>query len=431
VLSDVVPAIGAATPAGHVMALAWAALTEENRTIRAGFRLNRARSREELLGALREFTAPHHNVVYADREGHIGFIAPARVPVRRADNEAMGRVPVPGWDAKYDWQGFLAFEDMPQVQDPPDGELVTANHKITPPGYKPFLGVDWFQPYRAERVHALLAQTPRHTLDSFAAIQADVRSRLAVEVLDVARAALPASDAGKRAQALLQGWSGDAVVDSAAPLVFAAWYRELTRMVYADELGELFPDGWDQRGSFMIPVLKGEPGYERWCDDVRTPVRETCPQLASRAFDLAAVDLARRYGEDSAQWRWGKAHFAASDHRPFGFFPVLDRIFNVAPETAGDSFTVNVGHFVIRNEARPYANTHSGSLRALYDLSDLDRSRYIQSTGQSGNVLSPWYASFAERWARVQSFTIPADRAKVQATHTLRLAPRTPPGAPS
>ncbi len=67
------------------------------------------------------------------------MIAAARVPIRRADNEAMGRVPVPGWDAKYDWQGFLPFEEMPQWVDPASGEIVTANDKITPPGYKPFI----------------------------------------------------------------------------------------------------------------------------------------------------------------------------------------------------------------------------------------------------------------------------------------------------
>ena len=426
VLSDVVPGLAAAVPQGHVMAIAWAALTEENMTIRAGFRLNRARDRGELLDALREFTAPHHNVVYADREGHVGFIAAARVPVRRADNEAMGRVPVPGWDAKYDWQGFLPFEAMPAVQDPPSGEIVTANHRITPPGYKPFLSVDWYMPYRAERIHELLAATPKHTLDSFAAIQGDVRSRLAVELLDIARAATPATEGGRRAQGLLRDWNGDAVMDSAAPLAFEAWYRELTRLVYADELGDLFADAWEQRGNFMIPVLKGEGGMDRWCDDVRTPQRETCPDLEAKAFDLAAADLERRYGADPAKWRWGAAHAAASDHRPFGFFPVLDRIFNVSPQTPGDSFTVDVGHFVIRNEARPYANTHAASLRALYDLSDLDRSRFMQSTGQSGNVMSRWYNSFAERWARVESVLIPADRAKVVAAHTLHLVPKGP-----
>jgi penicillin amidase len=423
VLSDALNAMGRATPRGHVIALAWSALTEENTTARAGFALNRARNAQEIVAALRDNTAPQQNVVYADREGRIGFVAPARVPVRRQDNEVMGRVPVPGWIAKYDWTGFLAYEDLPAAQDPASGRMVTANHKITAPGYKPFISFDWAAPHRAERIEEMLAAMPKHSLDSFARIQADVSSRLARELLPLARAAKPQSDVGRKAQALLEGWNGEMSADLAAPLVFSAWYRELTRMVYADELGDMFNESWDQRVTFMIPVLRNERGMGKWCDDVRTPGVETCEQLEGRAFDAAALDLEKRYGAP-AGWKWGEAHTAASDHRPFGFIPVLKSIFNIAPPTPGDAHSVNVGHFHIRDEARPFANKHSGSLRAIYDLADLDRSRFMQSTGQSGNIFSPWYSSLAERWARVEYIEIPTKRAAIDAAHTLRLTPR-------
>ena len=422
VISDVVKSAEGAAPKGHVLALAWAALTEESTVARAGFALNRAQDPTALMVALREFTAPHQNVVYADREGHIGFIAPARLPVRSADNEAMGRVPVPGWIARYDWQGFLPFEEMPQLADPASGSIVTANHKITPPGYKPFVSVDWFAPYRADRIEEMLAEAPKHSLDSFARMQADTLSRLARDLLPFAASVNPSSAAGRDAQALLAGWKGDMKADSAAALVFNAWYRELTRLVYADELGELFADAWELRATFMINVLTAQGGQERWCDDVRTPERETCAAMGAKAFDLAAEDLRRRYG-DPAAWRWGEAHRAAGDHRPFGLVPYLSRLFNVAPQTPGDSYSVDVGGITIRDAERPFANRHAPSLRAIYDLADLDRSRYMQSTGQSGNVFSPWYSSFAERWARVEYIAIPARREAIAAAHRLGLAP--------
>ena len=255
VLSDALGAMQGAAPKGYVMALAWAAMSDDNATMRAGFALNAARDRDALLAGLRDFAAPHQNVVYADTQGHVGFIAPARVPVRSPENEARGRVPVPGWIAKYDWQGFLPYEDMPQVADPPSGEIVTANNKITPPGYRPFLSVDWFLPWRAQRIASLLDAKPKHSLDSFARIQGDVRSRLAVELLPAALSAQPGTEEGRAAQALLRGWNGDGIEDSAAPLVFASWYRELTRLVYADELGDLFDDAWEQRAGFMVSVM--------------------------------------------------------------------------------------------------------------------------------------------------------------------------------
>jgi penicillin amidase len=344
------------------------------------------------------------------------------VPVRRADNEALGRVPVPGWLAKYDWEGYVAFDQLPAAVDPKAGTIVTANHKITAPGYKPFMTSDWFAPFRANRIEQLLAERPKHSIASFRAIQGDALSAMAREMLPVATSAKPGTDEGRAARSLLLEWNGVMDVDAAAPLVFSAWYRELTRLVYADELGALFRDSWESRGTFMLAVMKGEPGYERWCDDVSTKEKESCAHLAGRAFDLAAIDLARRYGERST-WRWGRAHFAASDHRPFGFFPVVKGLFNIAPETPGDGFTVNVGQFFIRDEERPFANRHAASLRAIYDLANLDNSLYMQSTGQSGNRLSPWYDSFAERWAKVEYVTIPARRESITAAHTLVLKP--------
>lgn len=101
----------------------------------------------------------------------------------------------------------------------------------------------------------------------------------------------------------------------------------------------------------------------------------------------------------------------------------MKRLFNVTPETPGDTYSVDVGHYFIRDEARPFANRHAPSLRAIYDLSDLDRSVFIQSTGESGNFLSPWYANFAERWAKVRYITIPTAPASIAAAHTLTLQP--------
>ena len=412
VISDVVASASKVTPEGHVLALAWSALSEDNHVARSGFELDAARSVDDMLAAARDFSAPVQNVVYADREGHIGLIVPGLIPIRRADNEAMGRVPVPGWDAKYDWQGFIPFDQLPAVRDPASHEIVTANHKVTPEGYKPFITVDWFPPYRADRIVELLATQPRHSLDSFAKMQGDVQSRLARDMLPFALAAKPNTREGEEAKAMLQGWDATMNADSPAPLVFAAWYRELTRLVYADELDELFPEFWEHRPSFMLPVLRNEKGLGRWCDSVKTAVVETCDMRAATAFDVAADSLRKLYGPPK-QWRWGAAHFAAGDHRPFGFVPWIGSLFNVAPETPGDSYTVDVGHYFVKDEARPFANRHAPSLRALYDLADLERSRFMQSTGQSGNVMSPWYSNTAQRWAKVQSVTIPTKRESI------------------
>jgi penicillin amidase len=422
VISDVVRNASTALPQGHVMALAWAALSEDSATVRAGLALNRARSGAELVAAASEIGAPQQNIVYADSAGHVGMIVPARVPRRRADNEARGRVPVPGWIAKYDWQGFVPFAELPALLDPKDAHIVTANNRITPPGYKGFIASDWMPPFRAERIEALLLMTPKHSRESAARMQADHVSRIAVEALPMLDSAQPATQEGRQAKSMLADWKGDMAPDKAAPLVFAAWFREFSRLVYGDELADFFPDAWDVRGVFMIAVMRGEPAFAAWCDDVRTPAKETCGEMAGRAFDLAASDLSKRFGGPRG-WRWGRAHAAASQHRPLGFTPVIGPFFNVMPETAGDTYTVNVGHFSLRDPDHPFLNRHAASLRTIHDFADLEGSLYMQSTGQSGHFLSPWYASFAERWAKVEYITIPTRREAIGAAHTLTLKP--------
>lgn len=422
VLSDVVKNLAKAAPKGHVLALAWTALTEDNATARAGVAISRAKNVDDLMAAARDFHAPQQNLVFADSEGRVGMVAPAILPQRHRFNEAMGRVPVPGWDAKYDWTGMLPFEQVPTVLDPPSQRIVTANHKTTPPGYEPDIGSDWFPPYRAERIEQLLALETRHSPDSMMRIQADNISRLAIELMPTALAAKPATVEGRRAQALVASWRAAMVPDQAAPLVFSAWYREMTRLVYADELGEHFAEGWEMRTQFMVNVLRRDRESAKWCDNVSTPEKETCGQLAGIAFDRAAVDLEKRYGEPS-KWRWGVAHPAGGMHRPMGFIPYVGHYFNVMPESPGDGTTVNVGSFTIRDEAQPFVNRHAPSLRMIFDFSDLDRSLYMHSTGQSGNVLSPWYSSLAQRWARVEYIAIPVKPGSYEVAHSLKLVP--------
>jgi penicillin amidase len=425
-ISDAFKPAAEALPQGYALALAWTALREDDRSIQAAGRFASARNWKEFLAAARDFHSPQQNMVYADTEGNIGFVAPGRVPVRKAANDLKGQAPAPGWDAKYDWDGFIAFEDLPQSYNPASGEIMTANHKIVPEDYPHYLTNEWILPYRANRIAQLLGATPKHTPQSFAKIQADTVSLQVREILPLLLKAMPQ---GADAQQVLQQlglWNGDMAVDRAEPLIVSAWLRELGRLIYADELGDMFDGAWEHRASFMHDVLADRAGEGRWCDDVTTPAKESCADLLPRALDLALADLKRRFGEDRTQWRWGEAHFALSEHRPFGRQAQLARFFDVRVPSPGDTYTVDVGRNSLANETAPFASRHSASLRAIYDLADLDKSMYMHSTGQSGNLLSPLYRNFAERWSRVEYIPMSMKRSDAMADSlgTLRLQPR-------
>src|SRR5690606_29808445 len=118
----------------YEVALRWTAL-EPGRTMDAVFAINRAGDWPSFREAARLLDSPTQNLVYADVDGHIGYQAPGRVPVRKLGD---GRWPVPGWDPRYEWVRDIPFRKLPSVLDPDRGYIVTANQAVTGPDY-PYL----------------------------------------------------------------------------------------------------------------------------------------------------------------------------------------------------------------------------------------------------------------------------------------------------
>ncbi|MFS8979002.1 penicillin acylase family protein [Cupriavidus necator] len=424
VISDVAEAVtSAAGPLGarYVVAFQWTALRPDDRTFQAGIRMNEARDWASFTAALRDFHSPQQSIVYADVDGNIGFFAPGRVPLRRADNDLKGLAPAPGWDARYDWTGFIPFEALPQRYNPKDGVIVTANQRIVAPDYPYFITSEWTVPYRFDRIRSLLAATPKHTLDSFALIQKDVVSLAVRDVLPLLLAAPVSRDGARpeRERALLDAlrkWDGTMDAGRAEPLVVTAWLRELSRRLFEEKVGEpIFVRLWDQR-NVQQPTLNilRDPGKlgAFWCDRPHTRPAESCDDAIADAWSQAMADLSRRYGDDPARWRWGEAHTARSEHKPFGKVAYLSPLFNLRVPTGGDTYTVNVGRHNLRDDKAPFENTHAASVRALYDLAELEASRFMDSTGQSGNALLPRYRDWTAKWAAVEYVTIPPVAAK-------------------
>ena len=426
VVSDALRAARGLAPRGYALAFAWTALAEDDTSMRGLLELGRARDWKEFLDASRDIGAPQQNTVYADVDGNIGFVAGGRVPLRAPGNDLKGLAPAPGWLAKYDWTGYIPFDELPRRYNPAGGAIVTANDKIVPPGYKFWITSEWQAPYRARRIKELLAARQKHTITSFAHMQADVVSLPAREMLPKLTVTAPRSPEAARAIALLARWDGSMVADRPEPLVFMAWWRALTRALYADELGDAFRANWRPRAAFVIDVLENKDGAAAWCDDVRTSAVETCGDILTASLELALADLRRRYGPDMAAWTWGAAHEALGEHRPLGRVPWLARWLDIRVPTPGGPYTVDVGRTDFANDAEPYANRHAPSLRAIYDLADPEASLYIHSGGQAGNPLSPGYRAFAAAWARNEYIRMTSERARLEAAgaRTLKLQPR-------
>lgn len=404
----------------YAVAFAWTALRPDDLTLQSAVELNRASNQEELMQAMRRFGAPQQSMVYADVDGNIGFIAPGRVPIRKPGNDLKGLAPAPGWDSRYDWDGFIPFEKLPQQFNPATQRLLTANQKIVDDDYPYFLTSEWTLPYRANRIADLLAARPVHDLDSFAAIQKDDLSLAVQELLPALRKTVPRSEQGRAALGLLANWDGRMEANRAEPLIASAWLRALSRQIFSDELGPSFvKEYWEYRNFHraMVNVLQDRDGQSSWCRDIAKPATapdSPCDAVLSASLEAALDDLQQRYGRDMFKWRWGEAHAAHSAHRPFGKIPALARWFDIRIPTPGDAFTINTGRNNLGDETDPYASKHAASLRTLFDLSDLEKSRFIHSSGQSGNVFSPLYRNFASRWAAAEYVPMQTRRETVE-----------------
>jgi penicillin amidase len=412
---------------GYVAALQWVALSDDDTTIATGLFDERVRDVADYFEHMRGYVVPMQSMVVADTAGHIGLIAPGRVPLRDPANKVMGRAPVPGWDATYDWQGYLRFEDLPRKVNPARGAIATANTRFVDPGYPHFLALDWGDaPFRQQRIDELLDSRDRHDVASMRAMQADILSLAAQRLkgLMIAAARRAASSEGATLERLAQ-WDARMRADAAEPLIFMAWVRETVSAVYRDDLPAVFEQFFEMRSQALLRLLEGQATARDWCDDRTTPQHETCDSVVGAALGAALKDLEKRYGGDRTTWRWGRAHVALGRHAALGQLPVIGSLFNIEVESAGGNFTLNRGMVDFRT-SQPFASRHAASYRAIYDLADLDRSLYMHSTGQSGNPLAPSYRAFAQRWARVEYIEIATARAAIarSAVGTWRLTPR-------
>lgn len=380
----------------YALALRWTALDLENHNVQASLASNRARSVDDLLQAFRDFHAPMQNAVMADRSGRIAYKAVGRVPLRSADNDIHGIAPVPGWEARYDWTGWLPYEETPQ-DDGSKGWIATANQRIHGPDYPHFLTNDWAPPYRFERIEAMLAETPKHDMQSFQAMQGDQRSAATLRLLPFLQKTVSDHPLAAAAQRALQSFDGVMRADSAAPLIYTAWIDEFTRGVVGGRLGKTRFEALYGKRLFRDAVegiLERNDAY--WCGE------GGCAAASSAALGRALDRLSQMQGSDVSAWRWGTAHPALSIHRPFSSVAALAPWFEVRRPTGGDPFTLNVGQYHLDKADAPYANRHAASLRAIYDLADPEKSVFIYQTGQSGNVFSSRYRDMSDPWVAVQ-----------------------------
>ncbi|XBQ16519.1 MAG: penicillin acylase family protein [Oceanicaulis sp.] len=361
-----------------------------NRGADAAYQIMLAEGWDGFVAASWGYTAPMQNMHYAGVDGTIGYTTAGLLPIRDPETG--------------DWTGFVPFEELPRVKNPRGGFIASGNNLVAGAAY-PYPLPGSYGVYRAPRIEEMIEAVERHDLESFKAMQMDVVSEQVRRIMPALLGAEPETQLGAEALGRLETWDGALDADGPEALIVSAWLRVLAPALWSDELGPAAPAFNQPRRAFMEEALTGSASS--WCDDVRTEETvETCAVTAGLALDAAMAETARRFGRDIDAWRWGEAHQAVFDH-PLGGLPLLGGMFENRVPVPGDGSTVNVAHFSYRSGS--YDAFHAASMRAIYDLADLNRSLYMHAPGQSGHPLSPHHGDLAERWARGEYFEIRDD----------------------
>lgn len=390
------------------LALKWHPVLEGNAA--AAFDgLARATDWRQFVAAVRQFSAPAQNFVYADVDGNIGYAMSGLLPIRA---EGDGVAPTAGSSAGADWQGWVDVNELPAVLNPPSGQIVTANNEVDR-GLPYLVTRDWVAPFRAQRITELLGDRRGLDLDAMRHIQSDITSRSADFILN----AIDVPDAVQE----LRHW--DRRVDGRPEsLIYTAFEEALWRRTFADEMPEsLFEDFYRYAANERLAGLHSVIGNRQspWFDDRSTAnVVETREDIVKQAAHDAREQLHARFGDPSG-WRWDEAHAVKFSHPLGGGGRLLDWFFSRGPvPIGGDSMTVNKTTTDLR---RPYVTSEAASYRQILDIGAWDRSLGINTTGQSGHPRSPHYFDQNQLWRQVAYRPLPFTRSAVDAATVSQL----------
>jgi len=406
---------------GHAYALRWSAL--EPGGLDFGFPLlGRTSNWNEFVEVTRHIAGPGQNTIYADVDGNIGFTIPARIPIRASGN---GALPVVGDTDEFDWKGYIPFEELPRVLNPPNGIIATANARSVGPAYKYFVSGRQAGPFRTERIYQLLSGRTDLKPEDMNAIQNDIVSLpnqfLAGQLLSAAHSTPPKDPRTQKLIAGLIGWDAKATSDS-----IETTFVELTRHALFHNL--LAPHLGDQTSKFELWEPRSVYNDVWWRDKVfleniltqRPP--EWLPKgvvnydvlLISSAND-AVTALARETGtSDVSRWQWGRFHPLNMVH-PLGRTGTLHALLSIGPYADGGTL----------DTVKAMGVGHGPAMRMVSDLANFDSSLMEITTGESGQAASPYYRDQFQEWFRGRGILAPFSEAAEEKTraHRLTLVP--------
>ncbi len=395
------PVISNALGMDTSLALRWVEIDpdimERNLGVEAMMMFMRATSFDEFRGALQKFSSPPHNFIYADVKGNIGLLANGLFPIRsEAHREAgNGLFPVPGWSDEYEWKGFVPWEEIPCIYNPPTGIIVSANHKVVEDDYPYFISYEWHHPARAITILKNLQKRNNLTVEDMKSLQnnydnsqAEIVVPYMVNHLEYNADKLKPLEL--RVLEILKHW-GQAPIDKADAAGPAVYFRLLTLLMHnlylervSEKLAEMLVD---YRNLYIVVEKAIIKGGSAWTDDF-------CGVMLN-CFKEAVEDLVSSMGSNPANWRWGKIHKVTLKHHIGD--DVSKATYNRGPFKIGGSGVVPCMQEFQLTKKLPYQVHMGAPHRLVLDLYTKEAWE-VMTAGNSGHTASPHYDDMVKMW---------------------------------
>ncbi len=378
------------------MSLRWTAL-DGTREYDAILGLMRATNWDEFTAALNNFMSPTQNFVYADREGNIGYRANGRIPIRRSGE---GLLPADGRSDINEWIGYIPFDELPTVYNPPEGIIVTANHRVIDEDYPYFISYQWAPPYRAMSIWAELEQSGDYSLEDMIRGQTSFINSQALTLHKVLREALLKAEleqTGAEAMDIFFEWLENPreEADAVGPTIYNVLYYNMLELTFLDEMGEeIYERFQHNRGNvnaFDRMLLSGKSG---WFNNIETEGAEARDDIIILAFKETLHYLSEKIGPDPESWSWGKLHTITLRHH-LGSVDLLAVLYNRGPYPVGGSYLTPAAMSYQLSD--PYVVTHSAPWRYMVDMDNYEAFDVLAG-GISGHPLSKHYNDQTEMW---------------------------------
>lgn len=369
----------------------------------ASLRMDQAKNWEEFRDACNYSHIPGENMIWADKEGNIGWQAVGIAPIRR---NFSGLVPVPG-DGTYEWDGYLPIVEKPNDLNPDKGFIATANQNVTPPDYEHWdaIGFSWSDPYRGDRIEEVLSNKSDFTMEDFKALQNDYHSLPAKELVPFLKN-IKFDGKYEEAKTRLEHWDYALNPNSIPAAIYVAWQDTLAELV--DEA--LIPDDVKNvvSGLQLKRVIEAITDPESKMGANALQKRDA---LVEKSFQHAITHLENRLGPDMEKWQYGQAKnkHVYMEHALGKVVnqSMRDTLFNLGPLPRG-------GNGSTPGSTGGNLNQSSGaSFRMIVNTGDWDTAQATNGPGQSGNPESPFYSNLFEPWAKDQYFPVYYTKQKV------------------